>query len=124
MPRREHAMLNFDKAKLYGAIKRRGYTAAEVSREAGFSDSYLAGACAKGCMVSETFARYIEKVLNIPRSEYEVVQENQTNHEIGGAEPTAISEHAVYRATYTAIMNTWSFIREDLKAIVKEALNE
>lgn len=127
-----------DKAKLYGAIWDKGYEhITDFSVDAGFGRSTISTAASNGIMTSPMVA--VIESMGIPkdvyvvcelttRSEWEPAEKEKApaqkeKHE-GTVEQTAPTEDAMYRATYTAVMNTWSFIREDLKTIIKEALSE
>ena len=122
-----------DKVKLYSAIWDKGYkNIYEFSVDAGYGASSISTAASNGFMTNSMVA--VIESMGIPKDVY-VVGELTTHTEVkpaekvsteksGGVEQTKPTEDAMYRATYTAIMNTWSFIREDLKAIIKEALNE
>lgn len=127
-----------DKAKLYDAIWDKGYTKImDFSVDAGFGISTVSSAASNGFMTKAMIA--VIESMGIPPDVY-VLGELTTQEEDKPAEkekvPEQIEKHgvvveqatptedAMYRATYTAIMNTWSFIREDLKAIIKEALSE
>lgn len=127
-----------DKAKLYGAIWDKGYrNISDFSVDAGFGSSTISSSASYGYM-TKPMIEVIESV-GIPPDVYVVDEltaqaegkpaekENvpaQKEKHGGVVEQTAPTEDAMYRATYTAVMNTWSFIREDLKTIIKEALSE
>lgn len=127
-----------DKAKLYGAIWDKGYAhITDFSVDAGFGSSSISTAASNGFMTNSMVA--VIESMGIPKDVY-VVGELTTRPEgeptekekvpvqkekhVGAVEQNTPTEDAIYRATYTAIMNTWSFIRDDLKAIIKEALSE
>ena len=127
-----------DKAKLYGAIWDKGYEhITDFSVDAGFGASSISTAASNGTMTNPMVA--VIESMGIPKDVYvvgelitrpegeptekEKVPEQKEKHG-GVVEQTTPTEDAMYRATYTAVMNTWSFIREDLKTIIKEALSE
>lgn len=116
-----------DKAKLYDAIWGKGYNnISDFSIDAGLGESTISNSACNGHM-SKTMIDMIESA-GIPPNVYVLdgvtTQAEDKHGEKVVVEQTMPTEDAMYRATYTAIMNTWSFIREDLKAIIKEALSE
>lgn len=135
---RKRKRYKVDKAKLYGAIWDKGYEhITDFSVDAGLGSSTISTAASNGLMTTPMVA--VIESMGIPRDVY-VVGELTTWQEVkptekenvpaqkekhgGVVEQTTPTEDAMYRATYTAVMNTWSFIREDLKTIIKEALSE
>lgn len=118
-------MVPVDKDKLYDEIKRRGMTVREVNRRAGYSDGYTSSYLNIHKAIPKPFAIYLEVEYGIEPKTY-APNGTQTGkvEETGESIDYKTMENATYRATYSAIMNTWSFIREDLKAIIKEALSE
>lgn len=68
----EQKIIKADKARLYGAIYRRGLTVTAACREMGFSESYLSTSFGDYGGVSERTAKYLEAFIGITRDEYEI----------------------------------------------------
>ena len=114
-----------DARRLSNALKKRGLTGAQAAQEMGHSHSYFSTQIATFGAISAPTADHLKSKYGILPEEYAPIikeEKQETPTENGAAKCT--DKDAVYMATYTAIMNTWSFIRDDLKAIIKEALSE
>lgn len=114
-----------DKQKLYAEIKKRGMAINEASVGMGYAKDGISGqVCSRGYIMVDM----AEKLQNI----YGIEPQDYAPDGLCGSptpqkdikESAAADEDAIYRAAYSAIMNTWAFIREDLKTIIKEALSE
>lgn len=121
--------IEVDKHRLYAEIQLRGMQIREASLGMGYKEDTLAAAASRG-KISPLMARQLETIYGIAPADYERIEKNEQylddscTLDDSAKEACASDEDAVYRATYSAIMNTWAFIREDLKTIIKEALSE
>lgn len=108
--------------ELVKALSQHGVTLEEASEAMGYQKGYISTMLSMGKQLSKPVKAFLEIEYGIKPEEYE--KENDPIEEETPAEKDTKTEDAIYRATYSAIMNTWAFIREDLKTIIKEALSE
>lgn len=111
---------DIDKKKLQNELKARGVSQQAASRACGYGQGYLANMGMRGSISEET----VEELKRLYNIDYEDIEPDTQKQPQKCDVEEQTNEDAIYRATYSAIMNTWSFIREDLKTIIKEALSE
>ncbi len=101
--------IKIDRDKLEKAVRKRGMTMADASREIGRNENYLAnlkhyGTISKASMVT------MEKVLNIKQEEVEFCDEQEQPEELPALAPALDLDklyEIIYTAVYHAVKQAW-----------------
>ena len=107
---KNRAMFQIDREKLYEALKKRGLRNTAVCADLGMSGSYLAN-CAHRGKITETSAVLLERLYNIKREEYQLVQEEPVipakTPDVAALDYDKLYQ-TIYAAVYHAVKVVWS----------------
>lgn len=96
----KHYAVKINKDRLYDEIRAKGLTVTGASLEMGFGKSALAMNASQG-HITHTQALLLEKMWNIKREDYELVEESETEK----PKETKLDMDQLYRTIYSAVFN-------------------
>ena len=97
----KHYAVKVNKDRLYDEIRAKGLTITGASKEMGFGKSTLGMAATQG-YITYTQALLLEKMWNIKREDYEIVEEKPEEE---NPKETTLDMDKLYRTIYSAVFN-------------------